>query len=557
MISAADPIRHVVMLVLENHSFDQMLGCLTAVYPNLDGIDPANVRSNQDSQGVAFSQGHTTERQMLLDPHHEVSHVATQLQNNNQGFVLDFSTSYPDSNAEARGFIMGYYPLNFLPALHSLAQEFTVCNRWFSSLPGPTWPNRFFALTGTSKGRVAMPDDGTHKADLPGYFQQDQDTIFDRLTDKGIHWKAYFHDIPQSWVLAHQRMPHNAARYFYVREFFADARGEESAFPQFCLIEPDFMGINENDDHPPHDVMKAEKLIADVYNALRGNAALWASTLLIVFYDEHGGFFDHVAPPAAVPPDDHREEYTFDRLGVRVPALLISPWAERKVESTVFDHTSVLKYLTEKWALEPLPSRRIAAAQSIGVALTRATPRADAMAPIIMSANQLRVPDLEREEQGTTMVSAHHLALSRLASFLPSALWEDTRAQAVEGLPRIYAAFSRIIEKARGVIARLLEAIKAGIDALLPGLYEHSGLLSSIAEPDKLAIKTHYERNRVAEFLMHQKPRAVRGLAERINTETTSDTEREHALRTLASITGRQFDKHDVSHARKWLRGQS
>jgi hypothetical protein len=174
-----------------------------------------------------------------------------------------------------------------------------------------------------------------------------------------------------------------------------------------------------------------------------------------------------------------------------------------------------------------------------------------------MSANQLRVPDLEREEQGTTMVSAHHLALSRLASFLPSALWEDTRAQAVEGLPRIYAAFSRIIEKARGVIARLLEAIKAGIDALLPGLYEHSGLLSSIAEPDKLAIKTHYERNRVAEFLMHQKPRAVRGLAERINTETTSDTEREHALRTLASITGRQFDKHDVSHARKWLRGQS
>jgi len=138
---------------------------------------------------------------------------------------------------------MGFYPLDFLPALHALARDFTICDHWFASLPGPTWPNRFFALTGTSKGRVNMPDDGTHKADLPGYFQQDQDTIFDRLTDKGINWKVYFHDIPQSWVLSHQRQPHNVARYFYIREFFIDARGAEEEFPQFCFIEPDFMGI--------------------------------------------------------------------------------------------------------------------------------------------------------------------------------------------------------------------------------------------------------------------------------------------------------------------------
>lgn len=364
--SAHDHIEHVVVLALENHSFDQMLGCMKEVYPGLEGIDPQNPRSNADDKGKLFQQLPTVERQMLLDPHHEVEHVATQLQHGNSGFVLDFAKCYPDKGDEARGFIMGYYPRGFLPALHALAHEFTICDHWFASLPGPTWPNRFFALSGTSLGRVNMPDDGTHKADLPGYFQQDQDTIFDRLTEKGINWKVYFHDIPQSWVLAQQRKPHNAARYFYIREFFADARGSAKEFPSFCFIEPDFMGINENDDHPPHDIMKAEKLIADVFNSLRANEALWRSTLLVVFYDEHGGFYDHVTPPAAVPPDDHREEYAFDQLGVRVPALLVSPWVEKTFVDTPFDHTSLLRYVTEKWQLRPLPSRRVAAATSIG-----------------------------------------------------------------------------------------------------------------------------------------------------------------------------------------------
>lgn len=554
MEPATDPIRHVVVLMLENHSFDQMLGCLKAIYPGLDGVDPVNLRSNPDDQGARFVQAPTTERQMLLDPHHEAPHVAIQLQSGNQGFVLDFSKSFPDSDSEARGYIMGYYPLDFLPALHALGRDFTVCDRWFSSLPGPTWPNRFFALTGTSEGRVNMPDDGTHKADLPGYFQQNQDTIFDRLTEKGVHWKAYFHDIPQSWVLSHQRMPHNAANYFYIREFFSDARGDESDFPQFCLIEPEFMGINENDDHPPHDIMKAEKLIADVYNALRSNAALWASTLLVVFYDEHGGFYDHVEPPPAVPPDEYCEEYTFDRLGVRVPALLVSPWTDRRVESTVFDHTSVLKYVTEKWGLRPLPSRRIAEAQSIGIALSRTTPRDDTIDRIVMTPDQLRVPDLGREEQGIAMVSAHHVALTKLAAFLPSALWEETRVQAVQGFPRFFSTGARSVEQVKRVAARSMEFMKGGIDAVLARLYEHPGLVSSIAEPDKLAIKTPYERNRVAEFLMHQKPRAIRGLAKRINSDTISEVDLRHALRTLASITGRQFHKHDVSHARQWLR---
>jgi len=563
MTTGIDPIRHVVAVVLENHSFDQMLGCLKAIYPDLEGVDPGNLRTNVDDKGKPFRQSPTTERQMLLDPHHEVAHVATQLTNGNAGFVVDFSQSFPESDEQSRQYIMGFYPLDFLPALHTLAREFTICDHWFSSLPGPTWPNRFFALSGTSLGRVSMPDDGTHSADLAGYFQQDQDTLFDRLTEKGVDWKVYFHDIPQSWVMKHQRAPHNAARYFYIREFFADARGAERDFPQFCFIEPDFMGINENDDHPPHDVMKAEKLLADVYNALRENAELWQSTLLVIFYDEHGGFYDHVVPPRAVPPDDCHDEYTFDRLGVRVPALLVSPWVDKRVESSKFDHTSFLKYVTEKWSLTPLPSRRIAEATSIAVALTRTSARGDTVARIRLTPDELKVPDLQTEELAAGMISAHHVALRKLADFLPSALWEDTKQETLEHLPQWYAAFARArvwafncLTWLTAHLAYALEAIKWGSDAVLAQLYQHGGMAASIAEPDKLVVKFRNERNRVAEFLMHQKPRAVRGLAKRVKTPDTPIGERQHAVKTLASITGRQFQLHGVEHARAWLSAQ-
>jgi phospholipase C len=546
-----DPIKHVVLLTLENHSFDQMLGCLKEIYPHLEGVDPANLRVNKDDTGKEFAQKPTLERQMLLDPHHEVEHVATQLADGNGGFVLDFARSFPGKSDEARGYIMGYYPLGFLPALHGLAKDFTICDHWFASLPGPTWPNRFFALTGTSKGRVNMPDDGTHKADLPGYFQQDQDTIFDRLSDKGIHWKAYFHDIPQSWVLSHQRMPHNAARYYYMREFFMDARGAEEEFPKFSFIEPDFMGINENDDHPPHDIMKAEKLIADVYNALRANAQLWNSTLLVVFYDEHGGFYDHVEPPGAVAPDDHREEYAFDRLGVRVPALLISPWVERRVLSTQFDHTSVLKYLTEKWQLEPLPSRRMAGAVSIGVAVTSPVARTDTSRSIDLTLDQLTPPDLAKEEEIFGIVSTHQTALQKLSAYLNVALWERT---ADEELPRWFAWLSRSIEWTKVRLVYFLEGMRDLCDSLLSYLYEEKGFSVSIAHPDKLTMKHASEQDSAAHFLMHQKPRAVRGLAKRIHDVNTSPAVREHALVTLAAMTGRKFHRHGIEHARQWLK---
>ncbi|MFZ0845144.1 MAG: alkaline phosphatase family protein [Pseudolabrys sp.] len=557
-MSAIDKIEHVVVLILENHSFDQMLGCMKAVYPELEGINPNNLASNVDDKGTRFFQKETEERQMKFDPHHEVEHVAMQLSDHNGGFVKNFAKEYPTSSDSERQNIMGYYKLGFLPGLHELATNYTVCDHWFSSLPGPTWPNRFFALTGTAMGRVDMPGDGTSGADLSGFFAQTQDTIFDRLTKKQVNWKVYFHDIPQSWVLKQMRAPHNAAQYFYVRQFFEDARNAPEDFPQFSLIEPDYMGFNENDDHPPHDIMKAEKLIADVYNALRGNEELWQSTLLVVFYDEHGGFYDHVVPPKAAPPDDHVANYPgrhgpnkfrFEQLGIRVPAILASPWVKAGVVDTQFDHTSLLKFLTEKWNLEPLPSKRLQAANSIEIALNQAVARTTTPKQIVLSPDQLRAPDPVLEEDALDYLSDHHKALSKLSFFLPSALWEETKKFGDAALPQAYSWGARVNQ----TLTAGLDNIRGLCERSMARLYETSGHKFTLAEPDKVDLKHSSERNSVVRFLGTQKARAIKGLQERIDGSPESAGQF-HALRSLAALTGRPFHKYDPQHARNWLR---
>jgi len=540
-----DPIRHVVALILENHSFDQMLGCFRQIHPKLDGIDPANLRWNEDDQGRRFTQKATTERMMLLDPHHEVNHVAVQLAGHNGGFVRDLKQSYPQDDGTGCQDVMGYYPLDYLPALHALARDFTICDRWFSSLPGPTWPNRFFALTGTSNGRVNMPNDGEHTVDLAGWFQQDQTTLFDRLNERGIRWKVYFHDIPQTSVLLHQRMPHNTARYFYIDELFDDARGAEPDFPQFALIEPDYMGAEENDDHPPHDIMKAEKLVADVYNAIRANQKLWESTLLLVFFDEHGGFYDHVEPPAAIPPDDHREEYGFDQFGLRVPALLVSPWARRGVVSTQFDHTSVLKYLIGKWQLGPL-GRRAAnpTTNSIGGALADAMRQdSDTIRRIELSAAELAPVDLDAEERSWGIETSHHRALQAFKDFL--------RIETVENLPHLYSW-----------CARLIERLKTGAEWGLGRLYrEPEQYWVSITELDRLARlpkRISSLREDFARFLMHQKRQSPAALAQRIRNLELPEAVRDQAVHTLSLVTNRRFSrtKRPAFHADAWLKAR-
>jgi len=205
------------------------------------------------------------------------------------------------------------------------------------------------------------------------------------------------------------------------------------------LIEPKFAGRDQNDDHPPHNIMKGEKLIADVYNAIRSQE-LWKSSLIVILFDEHGGFYDHVSPPAAVPPAEKQEhdQYTFDRLGVRVPALLVSPWVDKRVEKTVFDHTSLLKYLIDKWGLGPLGART-QAANSIGVAIQRSTPRDDTLPFIRVSQTHLTPPRPELEFEDT---SEHHAALDAFGEFLLGEL-DDVAASAIQRVARIASFYAR------------------------------------------------------------------------------------------------------------------
>ena len=417
-----DNIEHVVYLLLENQSFDRLLGCFRQIYPDLEGLNAPGQPpyTNSDDKGVIYTQKPTEAKQVTLDPKHEARFVLEQLKDNNGGFVLDFARNYPGSTTQQRQEIMGYYPLGFLLGLHTLAREFTICDHWFSSLPGPTWPNRFFALTGTCHGQALMPE-GWKDPQLATYFDQTQDTIFDRLSQGGRSWHVYYYDFPSSLLLDHQRRPENLIHYRHIDDFF-QACANGSSLPDFIFIEPKYFGQDQNDDHPPHNIFKGEKLIADVYNAIRSNPELWERSLLVVTFDEHGGFYDHVSPPSAVSPDDLPAKidpndpsikFAFDRLGVRVPAILVSPWVPKGFDKTEFDHTSLLKYLIDKWGLGPL-GRRTAAATSISVAIGDQL-RYDTPAFIRVPYTQLVPPDpaLERDDS-----SEHHRALQAFAYHL-------------------------------------------------------------------------------------------------------------------------------------------
>lgn len=276
---------------------------------------------------------------------------------------------------------------------------------------------------------------------------QDQDTIFDRLNEAGRTSRIYYYDFPISLVLRHQLHVQNIANYSLIKNFFTDVNTEER-FPDFVFIEPKYLGADQNDNHPPHNIFKAEKLVADVYSAIRSNALLWESTLLIITYDEHGGFYDHVEPPTAIPPDTHHEEWRFDRLGVRVPALMVSPWVVAGVNHTDFDHTSLLKYLAEKWQLGSL-GERTNAANSIGIALNQKIPRTDTPA-FIRVPNTLLIPDKPELEQND--LSRHHRAIHAFALQLASER-EELMGDLVQVIAREAGAWVRM----RAYLGELLQ----------------------------------------------------------------------------------------------------
>ncbi|HTQ37889.1 MAG TPA: alkaline phosphatase family protein [Pirellulales bacterium] len=376
-----DPIKHVIVLMLENRSFDQMLGCFGAA---VDGVVAGSEGVNYDAAGNSYKQRPIAETSFAFDPRHEWEHVIDQLADNYGGFVKDFAAAAEGSPTpnDYHG-VMDYFALGQVGALHQLAEHFAVCDRWFSSVPGPTWANRFFVHSGTSLGRVKMG--ALHFA---GYSQR---TIYNELEDKGISWAIYAGDLPQSALL--EQLWDHIDHFHSLGSFYSHATRSADDFPQYAFLEPRYNPPHQNDDHPPHNVVRAQELLASVYNAIRANEELWNSTMFVVLYDEHGGFYDHVIPPAAVSPDGlHQQGCTFTQLGVRVPALLVSPWIEQgifgRAQGKHFDHTSLLRYLCDKdgWNVDPLTARVRAAENFASCVNWTAVPRTDTPTSIVMPA---------------------------------------------------------------------------------------------------------------------------------------------------------------------------
>src|SRR5215831_13356656 len=248
-----------------------------------------------------------------------------------------------------------------VPVISTLAKNFVVCDRWFASVPGPTWPNRFFAHAATSGGMIESPSNAEQ---LAGWFgpRFQMRTIYENLMAAGRTWAVYFGDHAQAFAL--QGLHAHADDGFRRLETFA-ADVAAGALPDYAFLEPVYMdgpASPASDQHPPHHLLDGERLIAWVYDALRSNDALWRRTLFVLLYDEHGGFYDHVPPPPAVPPDATSavgSAFAFDRLGVRVPAILISPWVGKgRADHRIYDHTSLLATVKELFGLPQYLSLR-------------------------------------------------------------------------------------------------------------------------------------------------------------------------------------------------------
>ncbi len=391
-------VEHIVVLMLENRSFDHMLGYLYADSGNISpqGHPFEGLRGkegNPDSEGnpvTVFDITASTPNNYLMpgaDPGE--GYVATNLQlfgsstaplppvATNRGFITNFATTLTGVDAHRTNVpgtvpsdIMGVYTPEMLPVLSALARGYAVCDHWFASAPTETFPNRAFANAATSQGRM---DDAVSKFTCP--------SIFGRLGEAGLGWSIYGYDNAPLTRLNFPDTIDEAESHFGVFSDFSAAAAGGMLTP-YTFLEPSW-GSSGNSQHPNYNVALGEQLIHDTYYALR-NSPAWASTLLIVVYDEHGGCYDHVAPPmGATPPDASPGEFGFDftRFGVRVPAVLVSPLIKagtvfRPVGSTPFDHTSILKTIETRWRLEPL-SARDAAAPDIGSVLTLSAPRRD------------------------------------------------------------------------------------------------------------------------------------------------------------------------------------
>jgi phospholipase C len=399
-------IEHLIVLMMENRSFDHMLGWLQQPGYDIDGLtgNEWNPIDSSEPPGPNNKVVVTRKAQDKTphDPGHEFHDVNVQLFSNpagppppagideNRGFVFSYAQQ-DDVNRTTAPTIMDCFDPGNLPVLTRLAKEFAVCKRWFSSVPGPTWPNRFFAHAATSKGYL----------DNSQFHNYDMRSIFENLSAAGRTWSNYYHEISQTWELQRLDTPELIGNFKGYGQFRKDAKNGN--LPSYSFIEPKYFWWfgGANDQHPPHSIKAGEALIADVYHSVR-TSPLWEKSLLVIVYDEHGGFYDHVAPTASTPPDSYQSQFKFDRYGVRVPAILISPYVQKgTIVSETFDHTSIPATLKELFKLDSFLTNRDANAQTFSSVPELASPRTDAPEDVSTAVHSriieesLRAPSVE------------------------------------------------------------------------------------------------------------------------------------------------------------------
>lgn len=346
-------IEHIVFLMLENHSYDNIFGMLSRGDGFTKGPDGKPLNTNPYPNGTiqhAFPMPNTCQLPQRPSQEWMASHNAYN-NGSMDGFVrTQISPTIPEI---VGGVAMGYYTAEHLPFTYSLAEQFPIADRWFCSVLAQTWPNRRYLIAGTSRG---LTDDNSNIT--AGYAPAG--TIFNEFDKYNISWLNYAAD----WTTISGATPDFYGANDYASEvrnvrnlsqFMVDARAGK--LPAFSFLDPNY--ANQSQENPQNMVV-GEALLADVVEAI-GASPLWLKTLFILTYDEHGGYYDHVPPPPALKPDDVPPtvlpgEYQYEgfaRYGFRVPAVMVSPYAKagKYVSHVLYDHTSVLATLQRKWNL--------------------------------------------------------------------------------------------------------------------------------------------------------------------------------------------------------------
>jgi phospholipase C len=388
------PIKTVVVLVMENRSFDHMLGWLKKLNPEIDGVTGKESNSakasNANSELVYVSD---TAEFVDPDPGHSYQAILEQVFGNNDttqnpapmnGFVQNANgMGYGDDFAHR---VMAGFRPEVIPVSTALAMEYAVFDRWFAGAPTSTQPNRMYVHSATSHGAFSNV-----RADLVKGFPQK--TIMESVADAGLSWGIYYQNIPATLFFANLRKLKNILKFKDYGLWFK-LHAALGILPNYVVIEQRYFDLSilpANDDHPSHDVAEGQKFMKEVYETLRASPQ-WKEMLFLITYDEHGGFYDHVPTPLNVPSPDGligKEPYFFDfkRLGVRVPTIAISPWINKGTvvhgptgprPDSQFEHSSVAATVKKIFGLDEFLTKRDEWAGTFeDVFSQRTTPRDD------------------------------------------------------------------------------------------------------------------------------------------------------------------------------------